>query len=125
MQRISYVFSLVLGMAALVALITVSGCQSAAHPDDKAAVYNTLKQNDLASVEVSLDRGSGVITLKGIVASPDQKAKAETLSRQAAPSYTVTNQLNVEDTGIVSMAKPSAAAPKKKRTGHPKEVAER
>ncbi|KAA6464554.1 hypothetical protein DYQ86_00860 [Acidobacteria bacterium AB60] len=93
-----------------VALIPMLGCQ-AQHPDDKSAVYQKLTQNDLASVEVSQDRHAGVITLKGVVGSQDSKKKAEDLAAQAAPGYTIQDQLTVQNTGITSMAKPNAAPP--------------
>ena len=85
------------------------GCH-AGHPDAKSAVYQRLTQNQLSSVEVFQDRQAGVITLKGVVPSQDGKNKAETLTAQAAPGYTIQNQLTVENTGIGSIAKPSDSA---------------
>jgi osmotically-inducible protein OsmY len=114
MKRTITIYRLALGITALLAGMLVSGCHSASHPDDKAAVYNVLSKNDLASVEVTQDRGSGTITLKGIVGSTDQRTKAENLARQAAPDYTVSNQLTVDNTGITSMAKPNAPQPEVK-----------
>ena len=79
----------------LVSSVPVAGCR-ASHPDDQAAVYQVLDQNKLASVEVSQDRGAGVITLRGVVATAASKAQAEQLTREAAPGYTVKNQLQVQ-----------------------------
>ncbi len=89
---------------ALVGLLALVGCRSD-HPDDKQAVYNTLDQHDLASVEVFQDRAKGEITLRGIVGSPDQKVKAEGLAQQAAPGYTIRDQIQVQSAGIESMEK--------------------
>jgi len=74
------------------------GCHFS-HPDDQAAVYKVLDQHKLASVEVSQDRFSGVITLRGVVVSAASKDQAEELVRQAAPGYTVKNQLQVQSNG--------------------------
>ena len=93
---------LALGAVMLVGLLALVGCHGD-HPDDKAAVYNALYQHDLASVEVSQDRHNGVITLRGIVGSADRKTHAEDLARQAAPGYTITNQLTVDNSGIQSL----------------------
>lgn len=90
----------------------IAGCRANEHPDDQSAVYQKLSQNDLASVEVFQNRRSGVITLKGMVASQDGKKKAESLTTQAAPGFTIQNQLTVQNTGIVSMAKPDTSAPR-------------
>ena len=94
---------LALGAVALVGLLALVGCQN--HPDVKQAVYNTLGQHDLASVEVFQDRRKGEITLRGIVSSNDQKGRAENLAQQAAPGYTIKDQLRVESAGIESMEK--------------------
>jgi len=82
----------------LVVCAAVVGCAS--HPDDKAAVYQVLDQHKLASVEVSQDRHAGVITLRGVVANAQSKAQAEQLVLQAAPGYTVKNQLQVQSSEI-------------------------
>jgi hypothetical protein len=75
--------------------VPAAGCR-ASHPDDQAAVYKALDQHKLASVEISEDRGAGVITLRGVVADAESKAQAEQVTRQAAPGYTVKNQLQVQ-----------------------------
>jgi BON domain len=73
------------------------GCRSNAHPDVQAKVYKVLDSHDFASVEVSQDRGAGVITLRGVVGSADRRSRAEELVREAAPGYTVKNQLQVQN----------------------------
>ncbi len=93
-----------LGAVALVGLLAIVACQSQ-HPDDKQAVYTALGQHDMASVEVFQDRRKGEITLRGIVGSSDQKAQAETIAQQAAPGYTIKDQIQVQSAGIDGMEK--------------------
>lgn len=95
---------LALGAIMLVGLLALVGCQSE-HPDVKQAVYSALNQHDMASVEVFQDRRKGEITLRGIVGSRDQKTQAETVAQQAAPGYTIKDQIGVESAGIEGMEK--------------------
>ena len=105
MQRTSTRLALIaLAAVALVGLLALVGCQKE-HPDDKQAVYSTLGQHDLASVEVFQDQGKGEITLRGIVGDPDQKTMAERLAQQAAPGYTIRDQIQVQSAGIEGMEK--------------------
>jgi hyperosmotically inducible protein len=77
-------------------VLTVAGChQNSTHADEKDAVTNNLNSNQLSSVSVSQDRDKGVMTLSGNVDSADKKAQAETLAKQAAPDYTVANEIGV------------------------------
>jgi hyperosmotically inducible protein len=89
---------------ALVGLLALVGCQSD-HPDVKQAVYNTLDQHDMRSVEVFQDRRKGEITLRGIVGSADQKTQADQLAQQAAPGYAIKDQIQVQSAGIEGMEK--------------------
>ena len=86
-----------LGAAVLLGgAMVIAGCNNnKAHPDEKSAVTNSLNGNNLGSVDVSQDREKGVMTLKGNVASADQKEQAESLAKQAAPDYTVANEIGV------------------------------
>jgi hyperosmotically inducible periplasmic protein len=85
-----------LGAAAvLVVSLGFAGCEKAEHPDEKAAVTNSLNSNSLSNVSVSQDRDKGVITLSGNVTSQDMKNQAETLAKQAAPDYTVADEIGV------------------------------
>jgi hyperosmotically inducible protein len=95
---------LALAGVALVGLLALIGCQSK-HPDVKQAVYSALNQHELRSVEVFQDRGKGEITLRGIVSSPDQKTSADNLAQQAAPGYTIRDQIQVQSAGIEGMVK--------------------
>src|SRR5205807_2525036 len=76
--------------------ITIAGCHNnASHADEKDAVNNSLKNNQLSDVSVSQDRDKGVMTLTGNVDSDVKKGQAETLAKQAAPDYTVANEIGV------------------------------
>lgn len=85
-----------LGAAILLgSALVIAGCQNKNHPDEKAAVTNSLNSNNLGSVDVSQDRENGVMTLKGDVASADAKQQAGSLAKQAAPDYTIANEIGV------------------------------
>lgn len=94
------------GSAALLAgALMVAGCHNqAAHPDEKAAVENALKNNNLGDVHVSQDRDKGVMTLTGNVNSDDLKSQAENLAKQAAPDYTLADEVGVRPAGDESQA---------------------
>jgi hyperosmotically inducible periplasmic protein len=88
--------SFLLGAAILAGgAMVITGCQSKDHPDEKGAVTNSLNGNNLGSVDVSQDRDKGVMTLKGDVASAEAKQQAEGLAKQAAPDYTIANEIGV------------------------------
>lgn len=72
----------------------IAGCHQT-YPDAKGAVTDTLKAHNLDKVDVSQDRDKGVMTLKGNVASDSDKQQAENLSKQAAPGYTIANEIGV------------------------------
>jgi osmotically-inducible protein OsmY len=95
---------LALGAVLLVGLLALTACENE-HPDDKQAVYNALHGHDLSTIDVFQDRRKGEITLRGIVAGPDQKASAETLTLQAAPGYTIKNQIQVQSAGLEDLEK--------------------
>lgn len=108
MQKAGRLWTALAGMAVLAAGLMVGGCNSNAHPDDRSAVYDALVKNDLRPVIVEQDRGKGVITLSGIVGSDAQKTKAESVAQQAAPGYTVTNNIEVTKAGLMPTAKPES-----------------
>lgn len=86
--------------ALLIGGLVMAGCHNeASHPDEKSAVTNSLKNNNLSAVDVSQDRDKGVMTLKGNVASDDMKSQAETLAKQAAPDYTIADEIGVRPAG--------------------------
>ena len=94
------------GLAIVLAgALAIAGCHNQAdHPDEKSAVTNSLSTNNLSSVSVSQDRDKGVMTLTGDVASNDQKTQAESLAKQAAPDYTIANEIGVRPAGGQSQA---------------------
>jgi hyperosmotically inducible periplasmic protein len=94
----------ILVLHAAMALPVLSGCLGA-HPDEKTAVYAALEKNDLSSVMVAEDRRSGVLTLTGIVDDDGRRTQAESLARQAAPGYTISDRIQVRSTGLEGLAK--------------------
>ena len=97
---------LALMAAIVVGLFVLVGCnKEAQHPDVKDAVNSAMTQNGLGVVNVSQDRDKGVITLSGDVETPDKKAEAETLARQAAPGYAIADEIGVRPIGQESQAK--------------------
>jgi hyperosmotically inducible protein len=106
MRRVNLFCDIAVGaVATVVACSFTAACNINSHPDDKQAVYNALHENDLRSVEVFQDRHKGEITLRGIVASSDQKAHAVTLAQQAAPGYAIKDQVQVQSAGLEGMVK--------------------
>ncbi len=92
--------------AIFVSIFVLVGCNKPAqHPDVKDAVNSAMTQNGLGVVNVSQDRDKGVITLSGDVETPDKKAEAETLARQAAPGYTIADEIGIRPIGQESQAK--------------------
>src|SRR5579859_2539496 len=74
--------------------MVIAGCNKT-HPDEKSAVTNSLNSNNLSAVSVSQDQEKGVMTLSGNVDNADAKSQAESLAKQAAPDYTIANEIGV------------------------------
>jgi hyperosmotically inducible periplasmic protein len=93
--------SFAVGSAAILAgALLASGCNNKKEfPDEKSSVTNSLNGGNLSAVSVSQDRDKGVMTLTGNLDSPDQKAQAETLAKQAAPDYTIADEIGVRPSG--------------------------
>lgn len=92
-------YRILLSSAAILAgVMAVAGCR-ASHPDEKSAVNDALKNNNLSAVSVSQDRDKGVMTLKGNLDSQELKNQAENISKQAAPDYTVADEIGVRPPG--------------------------
>ena len=92
--------------AAFVAMLILGGCNNnPKHPDVKDAVDTAMTRNDLGVVKVSQDRDKGVLTLSGDVETPDKKSQAESVAKQAAPDYTIANEIGVRPIGTESQAK--------------------
>ena len=77
-----------------------------AHPDEKSAVTSSLNSNNLSNVSVSQDRDKGVITLTGDVNSEDQKSQAAVLAKQAAPDYTIRDEIGVRPQALRARRSP-------------------
>lgn len=90
----------------LCALLATGGCNSQSQrPDEKDAVNNALTAAQLGVVSVSQDRDKGVMTLTGDVETADKKQQAEVVAKQAAPDYTISNQVGTRPIGEESQAK--------------------
>ncbi len=86
--------------ALLSAVLAVTGCQNHKQfADEKPAVTNSLSSSNLSNLSVSQDRDKGVMTLTGNVNTDDQKKQAENLAKQAAPDYTIANEIGVRPPG--------------------------
>jgi hyperosmotically inducible protein len=86
----------------LAGVFVVAGCnlmKKPNYPDSKAAVSSSLTQKDLGSIGVSQARDKGVITLSGTVPTPDEKQQAESVAKQAAPNYTIADEIAVVSPG--------------------------
>jgi hyperosmotically inducible protein len=108
MQKIMYKqrAGIVLAGLMLLAMFALVGCnRENEHPDVKDAVNNALTANQLGVVHVAQDRDKGVITLSGDVETPDKKAAAESVARQAAPGYAIANEIGVRPIGQEGQAK--------------------
>ena len=93
-------------VAAFTALLILGACnKNAEHPDVKDAVDTAMTRNDLGVVKVSQDRDKGVLTLSGDVETPEKKAQAESVAKDAAPGYTIANEIGVRPVGAESQAK--------------------
>jgi hyperosmotically inducible periplasmic protein len=93
-------------VAAFSALLILGACNNnAQHPDVKDAVNTAMTRHDLGVVKVSQDRDKGVLTLSGDVETPDKKSEAESVAKEAAPGYTIANEIGVRPIGEESQAK--------------------
>jgi len=93
-------------IAFLAGVLAIAGCQNQqARPDQKPFVTTALKSNNLGGISVSQDRDKGVMTLTGNVDSGDLKAQAESLARQAAPDYTIADEIGVRPPGAEGQAR--------------------
>ncbi len=83
-------------ISSLAGVLMIAGCNSSPrYADSKDAVNNALTQNNLGSIHVAQDRDKGVLTLTGTVPTDDQKTQAESVAKQAAPTYTVADEIAV------------------------------
>jgi hyperosmotically inducible periplasmic protein len=95
----------------LAGVLAIAGCQNRQqHPDEQSAVTSALQTNNLGSVNVSQDRQKGVITLTGDVSSEDQKAQAAATAKQAAPDYTIADEIGIAPQTAANQAGPAASS---------------
>jgi hyperosmotically inducible periplasmic protein len=83
-------------LAAMTFILTL-GCsqQRATNPSVKDNVVKSLEQAGFRELNIDEDKDKGVITLKGNVASQDEKSRAEDIARQAAGNSVVANEILV------------------------------
>ena len=98
-HRVSHSALLLSSAAILAGALAIAGCDKPAHPDEKSAVTDSLKNNNLNAVNVSQDREKGVMTLSGNLDSQDLKTQAENIAKQAAPDYTIADEIGVRPPG--------------------------
>lgn len=83
--------------------LAMGGCNKS-YPDEKAAVDQALSSNDFGTVGVSQNRDKGVMTLRGNVAVPGDKDRAEKIAQRAAPDYTIANEIGVRPADVPGAA---------------------
>src|SRR5450631_472588 len=91
--------------ATLLGIFMFVGCNTPQHADVKDAVNSALTSSNLGVVSVSQDLEKGLITLTGDVESQEKKELAESVAKQAAPGYAISNQIGVRPPGAESQAK--------------------
>ena len=74
-------------------------------PDVASDVRHALDQAGFKDVSVSQDRDKGVVALTGSVATEDDKARAESITRSIAGTQVVSNGIGVRPTDDRSTAK--------------------
>jgi hyperosmotically inducible protein len=94
----------------LLTLLTIGalvGCSSqrANTPPAKDNVENALKNKGMDKINVDEDRDKGVVTLKGDVASDEQRREAGEVAQAAAPGVVIANELAVRPEGNEGTAK--------------------
>lgn len=85
-----------LAASCLAGILTVAGCSNRPkYLDSQNDVRTALNDNNLGNVQVSQNRDRGIITLTGAVSSQQQRTQARQITRTAAPTYTIDNQITV------------------------------
>ncbi len=101
LKRFHLLRDLVLCAAATaVACGVAAAVHTNAHPDSQRAVHGALSSHDLDSVTIDQDQDKGVIRLTGVVSNSDSKDRAQQLAQQAAPGYSIDNQIQVNRAGL-------------------------
>ncbi|MEO8658357.1 MAG: BON domain-containing protein [Bryobacteraceae bacterium] len=96
-----------LGTGLLLTVVVTGGCTASANKSPAVAdsVHDAERQAGLKDVTVSQDRVKAVVTLKGTVASEEEKNQAETIAKSLAPGQIVANEIAVLPPGGESTAK--------------------
>ena len=101
LKRYHLLRDLALGVAAtIVACGLTAAIHSHTHPDSQLAVHSALMSHSLDSVSIDQDQDKGIIRLTGIVESASHRDRALQLAQQAAPGYTIDNQIQVNRAGL-------------------------
>ena len=88
-------------LAPVVFAALFSACSSQPKsPDVTSDVRKSLDQAGLQNVHVSQDRDKGVVTLTGIVASQDDKMRAEDAAKSSAAGQVVADEVAVEPPNV-------------------------
>jgi osmotically-inducible protein OsmY len=88
------------GLAGLLVFAVTQACSTEAKtPDVTASVSRAIKQAGLKDVSVKEDRGKGVVTLTGKVASEAEKSSAESIAQSLAAGQVVGNEILVSPPG--------------------------
>jgi hyperosmotically inducible protein len=83
-------------MLTLLAAGALAGCSgTSASPDVSERIRKSLDDAGFKEVSVSEDRGKGIVTLGGQVASENDKSQAESLARLSAGSQVVADEIAV------------------------------
>jgi len=85
-------------------MLACSGA-SAKSPDVSESIRKSLDQAGLKDVSISQDRGKGIVTLGGQVASENDKSRAESVAKSFAGFQVVANQIAVIPVGTEKEAK--------------------
>jgi hypothetical protein len=102
LKRYHLLRDLVLGVAAtIIACGVAAAIHTHTHPDSQQAVHSALVSHRLDTVSIDQDQDAGVIRLTGIVESPTGRDRAQQLAQQAAPGYTIDNQIQVNRAGVM------------------------
>jgi osmotically-inducible protein OsmY len=97
---------LLMGILPLILAGALTGCsENNKAPDVADNIRKSLDDSGYKDVSVSQDRDKGVVTLAGSVATPSDKAQAESIAKSAAGAQVVANQIAVRPPGNESDAK--------------------
>jgi len=84
---------------------TIACSDRAKAPDVTSDIRHALDQAGLNDVSVSQDRDKNLVTLKGKVATDDDKARAESIAKSIAGSQVVSDEIGVRPNGDERTAK--------------------